>query len=227
MRTILLKLSGPLQSWGTESKQEIKGTDSHPSKSAIIGMISAALGYTRDRMDDIKELNGLDFGVRVDKKGSVLKDFQMARSFKPKGEVDKPYLTYRYYLEDAVFLVGISSQDEGLLERIYQALQRPYFQLSLGRKSCPINPDYLVGWYDGGVWDALTQTERIISDESTTLVGYFDSHLVDDGFKKARFDRVATDTPSYRKFLPRFETKKVIKKATNNTHDIISFLERM
>ena len=48
MKTLLLKLSGPMQSWGTSSHFNTRHTDLYPSKSAIIGMLAASLGYRRD-----------------------------------------------------------------------------------------------------------------------------------------------------------------------------------
>ena len=39
MKTILLKFSGPMQSWGTDSHFETRHTDHHPSKSAVLGLL--------------------------------------------------------------------------------------------------------------------------------------------------------------------------------------------
>ena len=55
MKTILLKLSGPLQSWGTSSKFETRETDYYPSKSAIIGMVGACMGLKRDEDEKIRD----------------------------------------------------------------------------------------------------------------------------------------------------------------------------
>ena len=57
MKTILLKFSGPMQSWGTCSHFETRHTDFYPSKSAVVGIIAASLGYRRDDFDNIKKLN--------------------------------------------------------------------------------------------------------------------------------------------------------------------------
>lgn len=40
--TILLKLAGPLQSWGTSSHFETRATDRYPSKSAVLGILAAS-----------------------------------------------------------------------------------------------------------------------------------------------------------------------------------------
>ena len=47
MAVLLLRLSAPLQAWGTEnSKFEIRKTGREPSKSGIVGLLAAALGET-------------------------------------------------------------------------------------------------------------------------------------------------------------------------------------
>lgn len=69
MNTILLKLSGPLQSWGTSSRFENRSTDRYPSKSAVIGILAASFGYSRDDART-ERFNRLDFAVRVDQPGS-------------------------------------------------------------------------------------------------------------------------------------------------------------
>lgn len=82
MKTVLLKLSGPMQSWGTSSHFETRNTDYYPSKSAIIGIIVASFGYKRDEDEKIKKLNDLDFAVRVDQVGTLRKDFHIATKYK-------------------------------------------------------------------------------------------------------------------------------------------------
>ena len=82
MKTILLKFAGPMQSWGTDSHFETRHTDLYPSKSAVIGLIGAALGIRRDDKS-ISDLDALKFAVRVDREGSLLKDYHIARKYKP------------------------------------------------------------------------------------------------------------------------------------------------
>ena len=103
----MLKFAGPLQSWGTNSHFETRHTDFYPSKSAVIGMIAASLGYRRNEDVKIRKFNDLDFAVRVDQHGNLLRDWHNAKSDNRKD----PYTTNRYYLEDAVFVVAISHQN--------------------------------------------------------------------------------------------------------------------
>jgi len=129
MSTLLLRLAAPLQSWGLD-KFERRGTETVPTKSGIIGMIAAALGYRRSQNDKTQSLLSLQLGIRVERSGMLLRDLHTAH-----GE-DASYLTNRYYLSDAVFLACLEGSDD-LIERIAQALQTPVFPLFLGRRSCP------------------------------------------------------------------------------------------
>lgn len=128
MSTLLLRLAAPLQAWGTDSKFEVRDTGREPSKSGVVGLLAAALGRRRDA--DLSDLNALRFGVRVDQEGKLLRDFHTARS------ADKSYVTSRYYLVDACFLVGLEGE-RAFLQQLADALKHPCFPLFLGRRSCP------------------------------------------------------------------------------------------
>ena len=65
MATLLLRLAAPLQSWGSSSKFEIRATEKMPTKSGVVGMLAAALGWKRDA--DLSSLSKLKFGVRAAK----------------------------------------------------------------------------------------------------------------------------------------------------------------
>ena len=131
MATLLLRLAAPLQSWGSDSKFETRKTDREPTKSGVVGLLAAALGLRRDDTEGLARLNGLRFAVRADQEGSLLVDFHTAKSR------DTSYVTYRHYLQDAVFLAGLESEDEALLRELEAALRHPVYPLYLGRRSCP------------------------------------------------------------------------------------------
>lgn len=133
MSTLLLRLAGPMQSWGTESKFDVRRTGREPSKSGVLGLVAAALGIRRQDTAALGELTKLRFGVRVDREGVIQRDYQTAHTAKGTA-----YVTHRYYLADAVFTVGLESGDEALLERIQAAVKAPAFPLYLGRRSCPV-----------------------------------------------------------------------------------------
>ena len=161
MKSLLLKFAGPLQSWGTDSHFETRHTDYYPSKSAVIGMVAAAFGYRRstDCDEEIVKLNDLDFAVRIDQQGNLLRDYHIAAKYKYNGNFEKNYVTNRYYLEDAIFLVAIGSDNEKLIDSINNALRSPYFQSSLGRRSLPPTADFILGVEDCGVIQALLTYE--------------------------------------------------------------------
>ena len=163
MSTLLLRLAAPLQSWGIDSKFDIRRTGREPSKSGVIGLICAAFGIKRDDDEMVSQLATLRFGVRVDKEGHFMRDFHIARS--KKGD---SYVTNRYYLADAEFLVGFESADEELLKRIEYALLNPVFPLYLGRRSCPPTGRLCLGIRKRELEDALL--EEAFRNESTETV---------------------------------------------------------
>ncbi len=145
MKTILLKFAGPLQSWGTSSRFETRSTDRYPSKSAVIGMIAASFGYLRDEMC-IKDLNQLDFAVRVDQPGELLSDYQQSnnkKNWKKMVQLERVYVTERQYLQDAIFVVALGSSEQNWMVEIEYALKHPYFQPYLGRRCNPLTRDFL------------------------------------------------------------------------------------
>lgn len=130
MSTLLLRFAGPLQAWGADSRFDVRRTNREPTKSGAIGLIASALGLRRDAPLD--ELNRLYFGVRVDREGVLLRDLHTVRKDK-----NTSYMTTRYYLSDAVFLIGLHSDDEALMQRLEHAVRNPAHPLFLGRRSCP------------------------------------------------------------------------------------------
>ena len=136
MSTLLLRLAGPMQSWGTDSKFDVRRTQREPSKSGVIGLVAAALGVSRQDRQALATLACLRFGVRVDREGTLLRDYHTAHGKTCKKE-EAVYITNRYYLADAVFVAGLESEDGALLERMGEALVSPAFPLYLGRRSCP------------------------------------------------------------------------------------------
>jgi CRISPR system Cascade subunit CasD len=150
MSVLLLKLAGPLQSWGSSSRFARRGTEVAPTKSGVIGLLAAAKGIRRT--EPLTELLGLEFGVRLDQPGQLMRDFQTARSL--DGRESAP-LTYRFYLSDAAFLAAVSGEQE-LLLGLAEALERPRFPLYLGRRSCPPVGPISLGVHDDSLDDALT-----------------------------------------------------------------------
>ncbi len=143
VHTLLLRLDGPMQAWGTDSKFGIRETRTTPTKSGVLGVAAAALG--RPREADISDLAALRFGVRVDRAGRLRRDFHTAGRegfYRASGKVERGdvIVSDRYYLADACFTAGLEASDadgHDLLGYIRDALLRPKWPLFLGRKAFP------------------------------------------------------------------------------------------
>jgi len=155
--TLLLRLAGPMQSWGVQSRFTERDTLTEPTKSGVIGLVCAAMG--RDRAEDIGDLAALKMGIRVDREGRMQHDFHTAQDvLKAKAELEKmrkrgraldsekrdTVISRRFYLADAHFTVGLEDDDLPLLRAIHKALRAPHWPLALGRKAFPPGlPPYL------------------------------------------------------------------------------------
>lgn len=143
---LLLRLAGPLQSWGEHSVFGHRDTLRFPTRSGLIGMFAAAEG--RPRGAPLHDYDALRLTVRIDRPGVVLRDFHTIGGGYPReltvptaeGKRRQPgfetILTYRYYRSDAVFIVAVEGPDDRT-DAIARALRSPYWPVYLGRRSCP------------------------------------------------------------------------------------------
>src|SRR5262249_43968923 len=110
MATLLMRLQGPMQAWGTQSRFTQRDTGREPSKSGVLGLLAAALG--RRREDDVSDLAALRMGVRVDREGIPRSDYQTAGGdrasarratgvHKASGAPGETVVSQRDYLADA------------------------------------------------------------------------------------------------------------------------------
>ncbi len=166
MRTVLLRLEGPLQSWGTRSRFGRRDTESEPSKSGVLGLVGAALGMARSDNAMLASLAAAQFGVRADREGRLLTDYHTigAGKFRDRNDyfVHDVYghavETKRDYLQSASFLAGLTFQDDALALRVHSSLAEPVWPLVLGRRSCsPSLPVHVPG---GLVEAGLEETLR-------------------------------------------------------------------
>ncbi|MFN8104980.1 MAG: type I-E CRISPR-associated protein Cas5/CasD [Acidimicrobiia bacterium] len=146
---LVLRLAGPLQSWGSHSQFNRRETDGEPTKSGVVGLLAAASG--RRRSDPISDLVTLELGVRIDQGGSLLRDYHTVSDYRRvallSAKVNKKgqqvhtspskftAVTQRYYLQDAVFVAAVGGDPE-LLTGLADAVRHPEFPLALGRRSC-------------------------------------------------------------------------------------------
>ena len=100
MNTLLLRLEGPLQSWGLRAHWEERDTAFEPTKSGVVGLLGCALGLRRDD-DRLRQLSeALRMGVRVDRPGALLVDYhttgggylRASQELKGTRYADEPYV---------------------------------------------------------------------------------------------------------------------------------------
>ncbi len=210
MATLLLRCVAPLQSWDTQSRFRVRTTGREPSKSGIVGLVCAALG--RPRTEPVADLAVLRMGIRVDKEGSILRDWHTAGKggyLKAGGSIERknPIPSTRYYLSDAAFLVGLEG-DKTLLQQLHAALSNPHWMLFLGRKACPPSlPPYLPnGLKDESLLDALKAYPWLGSNR------YYYNHKLDDRVRvvldddagpQVRHDHPISFEKGKRQFAPR------------------------
>ncbi|GGM23183.1 hypothetical protein GCM10010129_79420 [Streptomyces fumigatiscleroticus] len=153
MTGLLLRLAGPLQSWGERSPfPRDRDTASFPTRSGIIGMFAAAEGIPRNEPQALARYGNLTLTVRVDRPGVRLVDYHTAGGGLPKeltaatsagGNKGAAVITHRHYLADAVFVIAVTGPDQDIT-RIAQALHQPHWSPYLGRRACLPDEPFLL-----------------------------------------------------------------------------------
>ncbi|QMV16520.1 CRISPR system Cascade subunit CasD [Vibrio spartinae] len=154
MRSYLVfRLYGPMVSWGLPAVGGDRQTAVAPSRSAILGLLGAALGIRRD---DEAQLHALQQSVEIAVKqlvpGRLIRDYHTTqipsadRKFTHrtrKSELSESHLntvlSSRDYRCDGMWTVAVTltPQSNYTLAELNSALKTPVFPLYLGRKSCP------------------------------------------------------------------------------------------
>lgn len=151
----LLNIYGPMAGYGGIAVGDIRPSWSRPSRSAVLGMIAAALGIRRNDEEVQNRLQaGYGFAVMVLNPGTMIHDFHTVQSASIKkmnhvmtrrdemnlGDPDT-VISRREYLCDHISVACIWIRDtesaQYSLEEIADAIKKPVFSLYLGRKSCP------------------------------------------------------------------------------------------
>lgn len=148
---LVFTVAAPMGSFGDVAGHERRGSQQMPGRSAILGLIGAALGVRRADADGQAALDIWKVAVATLAAGTPLRDFHTAQAV-PTARVkrpnsrrdalaalrpeDNPILTTRDYLTDCAFAVALWGGDADMVE---QALRAPVFTPYLGRKSCPLS----------------------------------------------------------------------------------------
>lgn len=151
---LLLRLYGPLASWGEVAVGELRHSARHPSRSALLGLLGAALGVERGDEAAQAALNhGYRFGIKLQASGRMLRDYHTIQKGVPaRREVFRSrrqelaaqkvetMLSEREYCCDSLAIVAVEALPgaPATLAELAAALRQPCFTLYLGRKSCPL-----------------------------------------------------------------------------------------
>ncbi len=149
---VIFTLAAPMGSFGDLAGHERRSSGAWPARSAVLGLVGAALGVRRDDAPGQKALAGWRVSVSMLSRGTAFRDFHTvqtvptARIKRPAtrrdalealGSGDNAVITWRDYRSDCAFgvaLWGLDGTDE-----VRGALARPRFTPYLGRKSCPLS----------------------------------------------------------------------------------------
>lgn len=180
---ISLILDSPLQSWGASSHPGIdfRTTLRHPTKSGIIGIISAAMGIDRSSPEEPKLIENLskqisvrffDLSKPLNQPEAIVQkitDFAaignyMSAEGKKKDRGDY-VISKKEYLCDLMFIAILEIENEELSRQIENALKNPKWGIWLGRKCCiPSLPLFVQRSTDEeNIWKAVWQKFELIN----------------------------------------------------------------
>jgi len=149
---LILKLHGPMQAWGGHTYEDYRPTERFPTRSGLLGLLGACLGLLREDLTGLRALSeGIRIAVRADRRpgpdgrdleARKITDFHTVENARRvSGRPSQfPVVSRREYLCDAEFTVAVEFAESARygMREIVDALGRPHFTPSLGRRSCPI-----------------------------------------------------------------------------------------
>lgn len=139
MKTLILKTEG-MSAYGLQTFDVHRRANHFPTRSAIMGMLGAAMGITRENFNELYTLSKqLKIAVQVNLSGEKMVDYHTVQHFRsPQGKIQKGVKpTYREYWCDSEHTFAISA-DDSVIETLADKVKSPEFTLFQGRKSCPL-----------------------------------------------------------------------------------------
>ena len=149
---VIFTLAAPMGAFADLAGHERRHSGTWPARSAVLGLVGAALGVGRDEAARQQSLSRWRTAVSVLSRGVAFRDFHTVQTvptarikrpatrreaLKARRNKDNPLITWRDYRSDCAFGVALWG-GEGL-EEVRKALVRPHFTLYMGRKSCPLS----------------------------------------------------------------------------------------
>lgn len=141
---LILKLEGPMQAWGGHTFEDRRPSELFPTRSGLLGLLAACLGYRRTDTEKQQELaSSLLFAVRIDSRPVKMIDYHTVKDARKEYrglKSNDTIQTWREYLQDAKYTVAIWLTEHAsiTLDELATAIGKPVFTPFLGRRSCPI-----------------------------------------------------------------------------------------
>ncbi|HEC8924836.1 TPA: type I-E CRISPR-associated protein Cas5/CasD [Salmonella enterica subsp. enterica serovar Stanley] len=174
---LVFQLHGPMASWGVDAPGEVRHSHELPSRSALLGLLAAALGIRRDEEERLSTFNRYySFLLCASRNPRWARDYhtvqmpkevRKARYFSRREELRDPELqsaliSRRDYYTDAWWMVALAETPDApwTLQQLQKALQQPVFPLYLGRKSHPLALPLAPLLLEGRALDVLHEAYR-------------------------------------------------------------------
>lgn len=204
---LYMRLSGPMQSWGSSSLFWHRGTECLPTKSGVLGLLFCAMGRGGPQTEALAEVARLPQKVlqiarsdAAQRPTPILTDFHMVGNGYdendpwqleciPKTSEGKKAvnggakLTRRDFLQDVNFAV-IQEIPESWANSVKAAFEAPAWDIYLGRKCCsPSLPVF------GGIFDS--EAEALAKMESEIPSFYGEDFVVTSVWEETSLDDIA------------------------------------
>ena len=183
---LVFQLHGPMASWGVDAPGEVRHSHALPSRSALLGLLAAALGICRDEEARLNAFNQhYAFVLCASKEPRWARDYhtvqmpkevRKVRYFSRREELSDPELlsaliSRRDYYTDAWWMVALTQTADApyTLEQLRDALQHPVFPLYLGRKSHPLALPLSPLLLNGAAPEVLNEAYHQYQDKLKTL----------------------------------------------------------
>ena len=155
VRFLVFTLAAPLMAFGDVAPGERRVGADRPGRSALIGLMAAALGLRRDDSRQTAFIASLALAVRVDAPGLSMTDYHTTQTAPAKrkrrfatrreelaiGKTElNTILSQRAYRADAAFTIAVALHGLGpfTLDAVAAALTRPLLPIHAGRRACPL-----------------------------------------------------------------------------------------
>lgn len=204
MTVLVLRLAGPLQSWSgyrhAVNMKFVSPTEAVPRKSAVDGLLGAALGPRDHGFGSARDLAAIggrySLHVRVDVRNAPTEDFQLLGPLPPGAHAvaERSHrlasasteqfppsratgnfpttVSRRDFLPHSEFIAAVETDDATAAVWL-EALRNPVFMPYLGRKSCAPTFPFILGIHEGTPADLFAHLPWVDRhDTRAPLAGY-------------------------------------------------------